>query len=129
MNEQVQVTGVVDTQDVPIITLNYGPDMEKQGAEISSKLTEEYETLRKLTKNPSVVVDIHADTAGSHVIRALYNLYKTVHASGGRLVCIGYPNDYLPSLSTLGLLDQPGFLIGDGREDAIARLRPQPAKS
>jgi hypothetical protein len=125
MNEPL-ITGE-STQGVGVITLQYGPEqMMTPGAEIGSKLVAKYAELRETTHNPSVVVDIKADTAGSPVIRALYDLYRNVRSNRGQLLCVGYPHDYLPSLYSLGLPDRPGFTMEIGLEDAIKRIITRP---
>ena len=62
MSEQLQVTGTIDTQ-VLVITLSYGP-------ELSDRMITEYEKLAGETSNKPLAVQIHADEAGSPLVRA-----------------------------------------------------------
>lgn len=124
MSEPLEVTGTIETE-VPVITLTYGPEgmLQSSGSELSDRMIKEYEKLAGETSNKSLVVQINAQTAGSPLVRALVNVYKSVNARKGRLVCVNYPLDCLPSLNTLGVTSLPGFRLAQDLKDGIAAVR------
>jgi hypothetical protein len=113
------------SSDIPVITISYGREqmLQTKGDEISNDLVEAYQSLSKEKNNPSLIVEIKADTAGSPLLKGLHGVYRAVTAKKGQLICVGYPNDYLQPLQSLGFLDMPGFSLLWGREEAIERLK------
>ncbi len=129
MTDSVDIQGELKS-GVPVISLNYGPEqMLKDGPELGQELLAKYAELESQQdrKSPSVVINIKATTAGSPLIRALVKLHTAAKGNKGRLICVGYPLDYLPSLTSLGLLNQPDFTVDDDEASAIARLQPTAA--
>ncbi len=70
-------------------------------------------------KTPSCIIRILSRSAGTVLIRALFDHWQVVSANGGRLVCTDYPKAYLPSLRVLGLNKLPGFHLADSLNDAV----------
>ena len=124
---QVEVTVHVDPNGFIVMKLNYPPrDMLRpnMSAVLDRKLTLQYLDTAKDIDNKSCLITIIAEVAGSPLVRALYDLYKTVNQEGGELfVCAGYPIDYLPSLKVLGLPSLPGFKLADSEEEGLEKLR------
>ncbi len=112
---------------VAVITVSYGPETFQQStasSNFSSEILRHYDSARQQdSRVKSAVVDIHADVAGSSLVRGLFELFRAVLRNGGQIVCVGFPKDYLPSLTTLGLLDQPRFSLADNPERAIRQLK------
>jgi len=127
---------VVDAEisrGVVVLKVGYGLEqMLKDGAakELSKRLLEEYQ--RKMNEEAqktndsartgSCVVVITAETAGSPLVRALFELYKVVTAEGGQVICVGYPSDYIDSLTELGLPSLDGFSLATSQQAAIETL-------
>jgi hypothetical protein len=119
MAKPVEVSGE-NRSGVPVLTVRYGAEamLQYSGSSLSAAITDEYEKLASEAQNPSVVVKVEADTAGSPLIRALVSLYRRVATRRGMLVCAGYPADFVPALSALGVLSLPGFRMVTGDVDA-----------
>ena len=81
-----------------------------------------YNGLKKDRGDPGCVVVIKASTAGSPLIRALLELYKTVTANGGQLRLVDYPLEFRHSLSTLGFRTLPGFAHSATIDKAVEEL-------
>jgi len=99
--------------------------MLQRGAarQLFDELVGEYnDLLEKGAKTRSPVVIIEASTAGSPLVRALFDLYKTVEAGGGQVIVVGYPSQYIASLTALGLTALPGFFTTNSKQDALTRL-------
>jgi hypothetical protein len=64
-------------------------------------------------------VSIKAKTAGSPLVRAIFELYKVVSAEAATLFCASYPENYMESLTTLGLPALPGFKLTKTLEEAL----------
>ena len=127
MAEDLKVTTALE-QGVVVLTVSYGPELMLTNT-ASKKLSEELvgayqkETGKNGSANTgSCVVIIEAQTAGSPLVRALFELYKTVSADGGQVICIGFPSDYIDSLTTLGLTALPGFTLAGKKEEALSKL-------
>ena len=88
---------------------------------LSQELTGAYNGLKD-NRKPGCVVVIKATTAGSPVIRALLELYKTVTANSGELRLVDYPRDFRDSLSTLGFRSLPGFAHSATTNEAVRAL-------
>ena len=74
-------------------------------------------------KTNSCVVKIDSEVAGSPVVRALFELWReVVEKRGGQVICVGYPEDYLYSLTSLGLPALNGFSLASTEEEAVERL-------
>lgn len=127
MADKPTVTATSD-RGVVVLQVSYGPElMLAQSA--STVLSEELVNTYKQEANQSTalvtqscVVVIEAETAGSPLVRALFELYRTVYAGGGQVICVHFPSDYIDSLTTLGLTTLPGFSLAGSKEEAISRL-------
>jgi hypothetical protein len=125
---QVQVIGSVE-EGVIVLTLDYDRELLlKTGfaERLGKVLTERYQEIRKKEKTTatSCVVDAQSKVAGSPVVRALFDLWKeVVEKEGGQVVCINYPQDYIPSVTSLGLTGLPGFSLADSKQDAFLRIK------
>jgi len=130
MPERLTVKAEI-TQGIVVATVGYGLEqMLQEGAakELSRRLLEEYQRQMDEAKKAgtartgSCVVVIKAETAGSPLVRALFELYKAVTAEGGQVICVGYPSDYIDSLTELGLPSLHGFSLAASQEAAIKTL-------
>jgi hypothetical protein len=112
---------------VPVISVDYTADhfqSPSSASSFSSEILKHYTAaLAKNARVKSCVVEIRADVAGSSLIRGLFDLYRMVRHNKGQVVCVGFPADYLPSLTSLGLLDQASFSLGSDTSSAISRLQ------
>lgn len=131
MAEQPTVTSAVD-RGVVMLQVSYGPELLlSQGAStvLSDELVNTYKQAadsNAALATRSCVVVIKAETAGSPLVRALFELYRTVYAGGGQVICVDFPSDYIDSLTTLGLTTLPGFSLAGNKDEAISRLLQQP---
>lgn len=106
-----------------LLRLHYGSDLMAEagsGPRLGSQLVEAYR--EKRGDSLSCIVEIDADVAGSPVVRALFDLWEVVVTTGGKVACVGYPADYIDSLTSLGLPSLEGFLLASSLEDARSRL-------
>ena len=71
------------------------------------------------------VIVIDADTAGSPLIRALLELYKTVTVDGGHLRVVDFPLEFRDSLNTLGFRTLPGWGYSISKEEALKDILGQ----
>ncbi len=119
---------------VPVITVGYGPEQMLKidvAKDLSTRMIETYDELtgQRGIETGSCVVVITAETAGSPLVRALFELYKLVFAKGGQVICVGFPADYIQALITIGMPALEGFSLGSDEEQAVAALvttgRPQ----
>jgi hypothetical protein len=126
MTSELSVTGTVEDGAV---VLNVIYDHEhmfhpEASSKLSNMLIQEYLSKcdsRGVITNSCVVV-IHADTAGSPLVRSLFELYKVVKQAGGEVICANYPPDYLAGIATLGLPDLPGFILVPDKRAALKKL-------
>ena len=127
-----QITGTIDKSVVKsgVVVLTFHSNANElipsdTSSDLGKKLIHEYSTLSEReqdVKSKDCVVDMRTTTADSPVIRALFDLYKTVAATGGKLIVVGYPVDYIASLEALGLTTLPGFRLSNTKSDAMSRL-------
>ena len=123
MPDAVAVTLEI-VEGVPVLSLAYEPQVFLTGG-FGSTLVSQYSKAvgDASAKSKSLILVIRADTAGSALVQALVRLYQAVARESGHLFCVGYPDEYLPSLSALGVTGLPLFHIAPSREAAIAYLR------
>ena len=127
MADSLQVTGEVKN-GVVVLSLDYGRELllrEDAPARLSEELTRRYQELldRHKPRTVSAVVEIKAKDAGSPVVRALFELWKkVVGGQSGQVVCVNYPQDYIDSLTALGLPALPGFSLAATVDDALRRV-------
>src|SRR5579863_5157696 len=117
--------------NVAILSIRYGPEANENRDDLrtfSAQLVARYRDLIKKDSNiRSCIVEIFTEIAGSGLIRGLFELYKTVRANGGELICVNFPSDFVPSLAALGLLDQPKFSLSSNTDQALRKLTPATA--
>ena len=125
MGTQTEHVTPKDQHRVPVMEVSFEAElMFQKGARqtLSQELTGVYNGLKEDKGNPGCVVVIKASTAGSPLIRALLELYKTVTASRGQLRLVDYPPDFRDSLSTLGFRSLPGFNHSATIDEAVKEL-------
>ncbi len=127
MAEDLTVISTIEDK-VVILVVRYGPELMLSltaHETLSAKLVKAYEeesAKDASVKTNSCIVMIEAETAGSPIVRALFELYKTVYAGSGQVICVGYPQDYIDSLTTLGLTGLAGFSLANTKQEALGRL-------
>ena len=124
MPTQAQHVASIDRFPIPVVEVSFEPDlMFQKGARhtLAEELTGAYRALKE-KKGPACVVVIKASTAGSPIIRALLELYKTVTANGGQLRLVDYPLEFRDSLATLGFRSLPGFAHAATIDKAVEEL-------
>lgn len=116
--------------ETPVLTVDYGADqmfLPQSSQTLSEKLLALYrQEVSDQPDKPALkgcIIVINADSAGSPLVRALFELYKVVNADGGQLFCVSYPDDYIDSLTSLGLTVLPGFHLAASKAEALKKLR------
>jgi hypothetical protein len=115
-------------QGIVVLKISYGPDQMFQretAMRLSEQLLSAYTTWidkEGVEDRKSCITVIEAQTAGSPLVRGLFDLYKAVRRKDGQLICANYPADYLESITTLGLPALPGFILVSKPSDAFRRL-------
>jgi hypothetical protein len=124
MTNELTVEGRPDPGHGVVLTVGYGPQvmLETSGSTISQRLIEKYNSLVPEAQNRSCAVIVNAETAGTPLVRALFEIYKTVMQGGGKVVVANYPKEDIDSLAVLGLLDLDGFELAADEEDAFKKL-------
>ena len=125
MKTQAQHVAPNEEFDIPVVEVSFEPElMFLKGARqsLAEQLTDVYKARKEATGKPGCVVVIKASTAGSPLIRALLELYKTVTANDGQLRLVDYPREFRDSLSTLGFRSLPGFAHSATSNDAVRDL-------
>ena len=93
---------------------------------IREELVNSYQKM--LADNPdlqtkSCIVEIKASTASSRLVRALFELWKKVNIDrNSQLICVGYPEDYIDSLISLGLTSLDNFNLALTKDEAFKQL-------
>jgi len=112
---------------VLILILSYNSDVlagRESSQELADRLLETYGARNTKEVGSSCVIEIRSPVASSSLIRALFDLWKSVTASSGELRIVGYPKDYTDSLTSLGITSLKGFVLSQSREAALKSLRP-----
>ena len=125
METQAQHVSPKKEFSIPVVELSFDPElMFQKGARqtLAQELTGAYKELKKDKGKPGCVVVIKATTAGSPLIRALLELYKTVTANKGELRLVNYPREFRDSLATLGFRSLPGFDHAATIEEAVEEV-------
>ena len=125
MNDQLQIIGKW-RNDIPLLEIDYLPaQMFQPGTSetLSERLISEYRMLLKKSRPESppraCVLFVKATTAGSPLVRAIFEVYKVIHADSGTLFCANYPINYMESLTSLGLTALPGFKLTTTVDEAL----------
>lgn len=126
MVEKMKISGNWKEQ-VPVIVVEYEAGqmfLPKTSELLAEKLIAAYKDLR--TERPSFVpracvLWIKASTAGSSLVRAIFEFYKVLNADEAVLFCAEYPANYLESLTSLGLPALPGFKLTMTGDEAIKK--------
>ena len=113
--------------DVPVLTVDYSADqmfLPRSAQTLSERLVTVYrDHISGKSAPKSCIIVIAADTAGSPLVRALFELYKVVKADDGQLYCVSYPDAYIDSLTSLGLTVLPGFYLCTSMTEALAKVK------
>jgi hypothetical protein len=121
--EPLEITGTW-REEVPLIEVNYAANqmfLSKTSQLLAEKLVGEYKTLTDQRETPrACILWIKAKTAGSPLVRAIFELYKVLHAEEATLYCAEYPENYMESLTSLGLPALPGFKLTETVEKALS---------
>ena len=127
MAEELRVEGKVE-EGVILLSVRYGQELllERGTSErLSKELTGRYRQIREKAnvKTISCIVEIQSEVAGSPVVRALFDLWReVVGKEGGQVVCVNYPQEYIDSLTSLGLPSLAGFSLAETKGEAIQKL-------
>jgi hypothetical protein len=109
---------------VIVLTITYGPEQMLRPANlISAGLIASYESEKKGGNGPNCIVVVGAKTAGSTLVKALFELWERVTQEGGQVACANYPDDYIESIMTLGLPALDGFKLAMDKSEAFRKLR------
>jgi hypothetical protein len=95
--------------------------LPKTGELLAEKLVDRYKTLTEQREGAphACILWIKARTAGSPLVRAIFELYKVLHADQATLYCAAYPVNYMESLTALGLPTLPGCTLTETVEKAL----------
>lgn len=129
MAEELRVEGSI-RQGIIVLVVIYDKELLLKGGaseRLSKELTMKYRQLRETEKGQikmvSCIVQIRAEIAGSPLVRALFELWReVVEKEGGQVVCVGYPPDYIDSLTSLGLSALPGFALANDTDAVVKQL-------
>ena len=94
---------------------------------IKDEFVDSYQKM--LNDNPnlntkSCIVEIKSKTAGSRLVRALFELWKKVNIHpNSQIICVGYPEDYIDSLISLGLTSIENFDLAPNKDIAFAKIQ------
>ncbi|KKN15693.1 hypothetical protein LCGC14_0983320 [marine sediment metagenome] len=117
------VTASVD-DSVVVLAVDY-PDKEARdqlaAKELGRRLCEEYE--KHAEAGAPCVVSIVPDVAGSRIVYGIFEAYKVVVQNKGALFLVGYPDEYLASITALGMTTLPHFHMENSVADAVERAR------
>lgn len=136
MSEMLKVDSTVE-DGVIVLTLSFGTELlfsSGAASQLSDDLIKGYQdALKKEPSNvletKSCVIDIQSEVAGSPLVRALYELWQEVFRNqSGQVICVNYPDDYIDSLTSLGLPSLPGFSLDIGRKEAVERVKASKVK-
>lgn len=119
-NDNLQITGRW-VEQVPVLEIDYTPAQMFQpriADLLGERLISEYRAL-KPHQPRACVLHIKATTAGSPLVRAIFELYKVVSSDSGTLYCASYPVNYMESLTSLGLTALPGFKLAATLDEAL----------
>jgi hypothetical protein len=129
MEQALHVTGKVEG-GVIVLAISYSHELlmrTEAPKRLSKEVMECYQRLREqkvgTIETNSCIVEINSDVAGSPVVRALFELWREVTGrESGQVICVNYPQDYIASLTSLGLPSLGGFGLALTKEAAIQKL-------
>jgi hypothetical protein len=116
-------------EEIPLVVVDYEPAqmfLPKTSTLLAERLIAQYKVLRAMRQEATpraCILWVKSKTAGSPLVRAIFELYKVLNADEATLFCAGYPVDFLESLTSLGLPALPGFKITVTVEEAIRLAR------
>jgi hypothetical protein len=87
---------------------------------VTDEILQAYNTVTASLQNRSCVVVTKTQAATSQLIRILYRLYRECQKNHGNLYVCEFPQEYMISLSTLGLTELPGFRLRATEVDAVS---------
>ena len=124
MTEPLEIQGAW-RDGVPLIEVDYAASqmfLPKTSELLAEKLVARYKELTEQQEAAprACILWIRAKTAGSPLVRAIFELYKVLHADAATLFCAAYPENYMESLTSLGLPALPGFKLTETVEKALA---------
>ena len=127
MRNELQINGCY-YKSLIVLTISYGPELLFQlGAadRLMDELVTVYKKFAKGHQAKSCVVYMKVDTAGSSIARALFKLFRiVVDDEGGQLFVVGYPIEYIDSLTMLGFTSLSGFSLSKSLDSAASRIAP-----
>lgn len=114
-------------EGIIVLTINYDQEFLLKDIafeRLKHGLTEGYFNIIKdrQPETESCIVKIESDTAGTPLIRALFELWREIRNKDKQVICVNFPKDYVDSLASLGLTSLPGFSLAASEEEAIMKL-------
>lgn len=116
------MSATVDANTI-VITAKYeaGHHLES-GWQLKKALTDLYVDTVAMANGPerpsSCLLELDASIADSHLVRAIFELYRLVVRADGKLACVGYPNEFIESLTSLQMMELPNFDVFDESQEA-----------
>lgn len=113
---------------VVVLTVDFAPEFLVPGdayRRLSEEFIKKYEDTAATIKNgssPSCIVDLQAKKAGSSLVRALFELYKSLEPRGAKLICVNYPKAYFNTLTATGLPKLKNFELASTKPEAFRRF-------
>ena len=109
-----------------VIAVDYDEDalvFDLKNNQLSGEVVKVYQNIQgEAPVDPNCIIELRATAVNSAVIYALYELHKQCKRGGGRLYVVGYPKDYIQSLSSLGLADAPTFRLSASTAAALQEI-------
>jgi hypothetical protein len=130
MSDRVSINKWVDLENrdgITVFAIRGGDDASffDSAATIADQVIAKYEEVAPTAAGPSCIVLVEVSIAPSPVIRLLYRLFKACRKRGGTTYVCNFPEEYMVSLSTLALTEQPGFRLRPNVEMAIDDIRAE----
>ena len=124
--DEPEFKAVLEHQNVVVITVSYGPKHHLRSAdELKTAVTELFvQKSKTVDVKCSCIIRLICDIADSHLVRAIFELYKVVNKRDGILVCVGYPEEFLDSLTAVGVHQLPKFFLRATKAEAFKEIPP-----
>jgi hypothetical protein len=108
---------------IVVISIKLGEEAEAfdDTDRIAEHVVNAYREASVLIGKASCVAVIETRVATSQLIRIVFQLYRECQRHHGRLYVCKFPEEYMISLSTLGLTELPGFELAENEDDARMR--------